>query len=207
MNPAPTFDRTYPLIKRQVLRGNWRPGERIDASALSKDLDASAIPVREVLQRLVGERMLELVPSGGFAVPEVSEEALRNLYSWHGQLVRIALRYRGTLTLRLPSAAFLDALARDDYEGFALATETVFAAIANASMISEHALVLISVGERLRRFRRQEARLIKDVLPELHLVRTLTESGPEDELREAIAAYHRRRLRRAAQLIALSTAP
>ena len=206
MNPAPTFDRTYPLIKQQVLWGNSRPGERIDVGALSKDLDVSAIPVREVLQRLVGERVLELVPGGGFALPELSEEALRNLYVWHGQLVRIALRHQGTLTPRPPSAALLDALARDDHEGFAFATEAVFAAIANASMISEHAIVLTSVGERLRRFRRREARLIKDLLPELHLVRTLTEIGPEDELREAISAYHRRRLRRVAQLVTVSNA-
>lgn len=207
MNPAPTFDRTYPLIKREVLWGNWRPGERIDVGTLSRYFDASAIPVREVLQRLVGERLLDLVPGGGFAMPEMGEQALRDLYSWHAQLLRIALRHWGTIAPSPPSAARLDTLDPVDEAGIVNVTEAVFAAIAHASSNSEHAAAMAVASERLRRFRRQEARLIRDLMPELRLVRALTESGPGTALRDAILAYHRRRLRRVTQIIAGSVRP
>jgi len=133
MNPAPTFDRTYPLIKSQLLSGAWRPGERIDVALLSKDFSASAIPVREVLQRLVGERLLELVPGGGFAVPDLGEKALWDLYAWHGQLVRFALRHRGPNPPEPPATAILEALDPDDEDGIVDATEAIFMAIAKGS--------------------------------------------------------------------------
>jgi DNA-binding GntR family transcriptional regulator len=204
MNPAPTFDRTYPLIKSQLLSGAWRPGERIDVALLSKDFSASAIPVREVLQRLVGERLLELVPGGGFAVPDLGEKALWDLYAWHGQLVRFALRHRGPNPPEPPATAILEALDPDDEDGIVDATEAIFMAIAKGSDNDEHAIAIAAIGERLRRFRRLEPRLIKDMLPELRLVRTLTANGADGELRDAIAAYHRRRIRRVVQIVAAS---
>jgi len=197
MNPAPTFDRAYPVIKRRVLRGDWRPLERIDVGQLAHDLDVSTIPMREALQRLVGEHLVDLVPGGGFMVPHLGGAALRDLYHWHAQLLRIALRQPGLGPIVVPITS--DA---DGPETLALAAETLFGTIGAASSNTEHGRAIAAVGERLRRVRINESRLIAGVKDELDHVRALTEDGREDALRDAITAYHRRRLRRVPQLIA-----
>ena len=198
MNPAPTFDRAYPIIKRRVLRGDWRPLERIDVGQLAHDLDVSTIPVREALQRLVGEHLTDLAPGGGFAVVHLSATALRALYHWHAQLLRMALRH----AMRGAIIAPVIASDAEGPEALALFAEAVFAAIGAVSSNIEHVQAIVSAGERLRRVRIVESRLVRGVEAELNQVCTLTESGRSEALRDMITAYHRRRLRRVPQLIA-----
>src|SRR3546814_1586165 len=43
---------------------------------------------------LVGERLLALHAGGGYEIPDIGVVELRDLYFWHGQLVRSALNPR-----------------------------------------------------------------------------------------------------------------
>ena len=196
MNPAPTFDRAYPIIKRRVLRGEWSSLEHIDVGLLADDLAISTIPVREILQRLVGERIVNLEPAGGFVMPALSETDLRDLYQWHAQLLRLATRQAEATIEMLPVGPTTDG----DPEAFALITETIFSAIVRSAGNIEHVRAMLSAGERLRRVRMHEVRLIPHTAAELNAVISLTEGGRHTDLVEAISAYHRRRLRRVAPL-------
>ena len=47
MNRPGTFERVYAAIKQQLRSGMCRPGDRLEPSLLSYDLNASVTPVRD----------------------------------------------------------------------------------------------------------------------------------------------------------------
>ena len=53
-----------------LLRGDFRPGERLAELTLVPRLNASRTPVRLALDRLAHEGLLEPMPGGGFKIRE-----------------------------------------------------------------------------------------------------------------------------------------
>lgn len=68
--------------KLRVMASNFafKPGERINESALSRDLGASRTPLREALNRLVAEGFVELRAGRGFYCRELSPTRIEHLY-------------------------------------------------------------------------------------------------------------------------------
>src|SRR5574338_228961 len=91
MTPPGTFDRVYAAIKQRLRDGVYRPGTRLEPATLSDELNASVTPVRDALHRLTGERLVEAPRHEGFRVPLVTESMLRQLYSWHLDILLVAL--------------------------------------------------------------------------------------------------------------------
>lgn len=67
------------LIRRDVLRGEWRPGQRLQPSQLAERYASSTTVVREGLTRLAGEGFIVLEPNRGFFVPELTPQTLQDL--------------------------------------------------------------------------------------------------------------------------------
>lgn len=55
-------------IKAAVAEGRYLPGEKIGISQIARELNTSVIPVREAMQRLEAEGLLEYTPHVGFKV-------------------------------------------------------------------------------------------------------------------------------------------
>src|SRR5688500_211835 len=89
-----TFERVYAAIKRQLREGAFRPGDRLEPAALAEQHYSSAPPVRDALQRLTGERLVEAPRHEGFRAPLLSETTLRHLYAWHLDLLLLATARR-----------------------------------------------------------------------------------------------------------------
>lgn len=83
--------RIYAVLKRQVVSGVFLPGARLDPARLKDDLAASTMPIRDTLQRLTGEGLVENSQNEGFRVVQLSEAAVRDLYDWCSDLVHICL--------------------------------------------------------------------------------------------------------------------
>ena len=70
--PAPEFisqtRRTLLNLREMLLRGDFRPGERISELPMVARLGVSRTPIRLALDRLANEGLLEPSPSGGFVV-------------------------------------------------------------------------------------------------------------------------------------------
>ena len=94
----------------------------------------------------------------------------------------------------------LEGLDPQDDRGIADATTALFDGLAAGSRNAEHAAAIASAGARLYATRLRES-LIKDRIDELRAVWTATASGREPAIRDAIWAYHRRRLRRVPALL------
>jgi len=71
--------RIHDTIRREILNGAWRPGERLQPGDLADRYSTSTTVVREALTRLAGEGFVSLVPNRGFFVPTLSLESLRDL--------------------------------------------------------------------------------------------------------------------------------
>ena len=56
----------YGRLKAMVVGFGIRPGERLNEVALSRELGASRTPLREALNRLMAERLVEFRPGAGF---------------------------------------------------------------------------------------------------------------------------------------------
>lgn len=96
---ASAVERTYEAIHEMALSFRLRPGERLNESELSRELGISRTPLREALNRLVAENLLEFVPSKGFFRRSIQPREIYELYQ-----LRLSLETLATdlLIQRLP---------------------------------------------------------------------------------------------------------
>jgi len=66
-------------LRRAILGGRHKPGERLVEDRLSEELGVSRIPVREALQFLAAEGLVELQPRRGASVAAISTEVAREM--------------------------------------------------------------------------------------------------------------------------------
>lgn len=96
--PAPqpreesSVERLYLELRDRAMRYDFKPGSRINEQALGRELGISRAPLREALNRLVAEGLLDFVLNKGFFRKAISVDELFDLYQ-----VRIALERRALL--------------------------------------------------------------------------------------------------------------
>ncbi|MGE4056426.1 MAG: GntR family transcriptional regulator, partial [Vicinamibacterales bacterium] len=92
--------RVFEALRAAILNGDLLPGQRLKASSLARTYEVSLNVIREALNRLAGEKLVELEPQFGFAVRQLSAEDLDDLVRQRIILEGIALRQclqRGSL--------------------------------------------------------------------------------------------------------------
>jgi GntR family transcriptional regulator of vanillate catabolism len=80
-------------MRELMLRGEFRPGERLREVPLAARLNVSRTPLRLVLDRLAQEGLLKARPTGGFVASEFSVEDIRDAIEIRGVLEGAAARY------------------------------------------------------------------------------------------------------------------
>jgi DNA-binding GntR family transcriptional regulator len=73
-------------IRSSILRGHFRPGDKLDQQEIADELAVSKIPVREALRTLDAEGMITMIPNKGAVVTERTVEELSELYFIRGVL-------------------------------------------------------------------------------------------------------------------------
>jgi DNA-binding GntR family transcriptional regulator len=69
----------YKRIKDMILDGGLVPGELVTIQGLAEAFGVSAMPVREALQRLTGERALTVISGRSVGVPELDRERFEDM--------------------------------------------------------------------------------------------------------------------------------
>ena len=195
MAPEPlAAERTYQSLKRGIVAGEYRPGSSFNLQRLSDEFGTSITPIRDAIHRMVGERLLGVLPGGGFHLPIPTADQVRDLYAWHDQVIRMALQGN------LPEDAFSDLPEKvpDQDAGGELAalTTRLFGMAAAASGNGEVVSAVANASDRLSLVRLREPLLLTAMTEELHRLIALARSGRSSALRVAVREYHRRRLRR-----------
>jgi DNA-binding GntR family transcriptional regulator len=201
MSPeAVTAERAYAELKRTIMSGRYPPGATLNIPDLAEFVGASITPVRDALQRLVAERLVRFNRGGGYLVAPINEPTLRDLYAWHGRLVRNAVRAGGSFR---NDGEFVQTLVRPDMEDplvLASASAEFFGRLGEWSGSAEHVHAIRAAGDRLHAARVHEAD-IKHPIDELRSLWRLANSDDHSALRLALSSYHRRRVRNAGKTI------
>ena len=67
-------DRAYDAIRKSLISGELRSGQTLVIRTLATAYGISTTPVREALQRLVAERLLQMLPNRSIIVPYLAAE-------------------------------------------------------------------------------------------------------------------------------------
>lgn len=80
LNVSQLHEQVYALLKAEILKGSFTPGQRLSISAISRTLGISVTPVRDALQRLDGDGLVNVVPRRGTFVSDLSRQAVREVF-------------------------------------------------------------------------------------------------------------------------------
>lgn len=77
--PATLTDQVYARMRRGLLIGLWRPGERISTRGVAREMGVGLTPVREAMMRLANEGALHVTATRAFEAPDLSVDAYEEL--------------------------------------------------------------------------------------------------------------------------------
>ena len=72
-------DQVYEAIRDQIVTGELAPGSQLGVADLSRQLGVSLTPVRDALNRLMAEGLVEDMPRRGYFVARLDHEAITDL--------------------------------------------------------------------------------------------------------------------------------
>jgi hypothetical protein len=192
LSPAHVAEPTYAAIRGRLMAGAWPMGHRLEAGRLAEELGVSISPVRDGLNRLVGERLVDLVPGVGFHVPRLTEGTVRDLLSLNLVLLRqiIDALPLAEVTIVLPA------------EGHANRTNALFSEIAALGINREIAATVRAIGARLHVIREREPDIIPTAVRDVERMHIMVTSG-DGGVPGALLEYHALRDREVGRLLAV----
>lgn len=156
----PLRDVVFNTLRRAILRGELKPGERLMEIQLANKLGVSRTPIREAIRKLELEGLVLMIPRKGAEVAEITEKNLRDVLEVRCALEELAVqlacdRIDKEMLKELHEAAehFRDILGSDDITVIAEADEAfhdvIFTATGNARLIQ----LLNNLREQMYRYR------------------------------------------------------
>lgn len=119
------YREAYRYIHERILRGEFRPGQRVTIDALARELHMSPTPVREAVRQLEAEGLVTYRPHAGARVAEVDPQAYAEVVSvravleaWATALAAPRLAPSTLQRLRQLNARMREAVCRGDLVAF-----------------------------------------------------------------------------------------
>lgn len=82
----------YQRLKDRILEGKFAPGQRLIIDDIAEEFGLSIIPVREALQSLQAERLVEIQPHVGATVSPITRENIEEVFAILGGMEAITVR-------------------------------------------------------------------------------------------------------------------
>lgn len=194
MSPSHVVEPTYRKLKQKLLEGVWPLGHRLEAARLADELGVSMTPVRDCLNRLVGERLVDLRPGEGFRVAYLNDGMLRDIFEFNAALLVFAIHVSGPG--RQPGARVTSS------ERHAEHVAALFEAIAKVAGNAALAQTVAALNDRLHAARCLDPDIFGDCELEIEQIAAEFQEGSDkDALRHRLIAYHERRKQAASQYI------
>ena len=73
-------EETYEALRKAILRGRVKPGQRLKEERLASEIGTSRTPVREAFHKLEQEELVIRLPRGGFVVREWSRSDVEEIF-------------------------------------------------------------------------------------------------------------------------------
>jgi len=92
--------RIFRAVRREIIMGHRKPGERLDIEKLARHFDTSVTPIRDALQMLSQEGLVTIKPRSGYFVARITLKQLRDMLDLRkilelAAIERAALRVTG----------------------------------------------------------------------------------------------------------------
>ncbi len=194
MSPAHVLEPACKKLKHMLMEGVWPPGEKLEALRLADELGISMTPVRDCLNRLVGERLVDMKPGEGYRVPQISEKALRDMLAINGALLELALVDR--------SEHLSDAQFKSENSTYADRVGSFFDFIASLSGNIIIVETVRSLNARMHVVRMKDPLVFPGALHEIEELEQLS-AKQDTGLRKKLQIYHQRRRAKVSALIDL----
>ena len=149
--------------------------------------------MRDVLNILRGEGLVETRTGEGFFRPHITAPDLEDLYAWVDQVLAAAIR-------QWPKTANAGAAGRGPAQPAEATAELFFAIAARAGNL-EYERAIASANDRLHAARAIEADVLDAVGDELAAIVDGTLANDARTVTRLLAAYHRRRRRLASDIV------
>jgi DNA-binding GntR family transcriptional regulator len=88
---ATLTEQVQDALRLDIIEGVFAPGQRLRPAELTERYQVSATPLREALQRLAAESLVEIDPRMGVSVARISQGDLHDIYWLRGVLEALAL--------------------------------------------------------------------------------------------------------------------
>lgn len=75
----PLRETVYKRLRKRILTGELKPGERLMEIHLANEMDVSRTPIREAIRKLELEGLVRIIPRSGAQVASISEKELRDV--------------------------------------------------------------------------------------------------------------------------------
>lgn len=89
---VPLAEKVFQVLEESILQGEIKPGDVITEPKLSKALGVSRTPIREALQHLEQENLVQIRPNKGAVVLGITREDLEVIYDMRIRLEGLAAR-------------------------------------------------------------------------------------------------------------------
>lgn len=106
MNKFPP-DEIYSFIRFKIVAGEYPPGSRINVKKISETFGTSRIPIRDVVNRLSGEGLIQKGSNNRFVVTPLTESDIRETYELRG-ILEGYLAKQATANFREEDLGFLE---------------------------------------------------------------------------------------------------
>src|SRR2546421_11496214 len=113
----PLRERVYKLVQRAIVSGELHPGQRVRDLDLAAQLGVSRTPVREALQRLEDEGLVEALPGALTRIVPLDTQAARAAFPVVAVLHALATRLS------------IETLSEQDISSLSRANESLIAAL------------------------------------------------------------------------------
>ena len=84
-------EQVYEILKKNILDGIYKPGERIQELKVAKKLNVSRSPVREAIKELIGEGLLVSVPNKSITVKKLSAREINDIFDFRNITEKYAI--------------------------------------------------------------------------------------------------------------------
>lgn len=83
-------EKIYDKLKRKILFLDLQPGEAIDEKKIAAEFKVSRTPIREILQKLEWEGLVDIIPRGTISVATLEYNKIKNTYFMRVQVEGLA---------------------------------------------------------------------------------------------------------------------
>lgn len=85
-------NRVCSVLRQAILKGDFKPGERLVQTELADQIGVSRMPIREALRTLELEGLIIMEPHKGAVVREIKKEDIQEIYELRSMLEALALK-------------------------------------------------------------------------------------------------------------------